>query len=65
MKREAFKMYLKPGCEAEYERRHAAIWPEMKALLAKNGVFDYSIYWDKGDCTEMVGLYGRHHGSQS
>ena len=47
MKREAFKMYLKPGCEAEYERRHAAIWPEMKALLAKNGVFDYSIYWDK------------------
>ena len=26
MKREAFKMYLKPGCEAEYEKRHAAIW---------------------------------------
>lgn len=25
MKREAFKMYLKPGCEAEYEKRHAAI----------------------------------------
>ena len=24
MKREAFKMYLKPGCEAEYEKRHAA-----------------------------------------
>ena len=47
MKREAFKMYLKPGCEAEYEKRHAAIWPEMKELLAKNGVFDYSIYWDK------------------
>ena len=92
MKREAFKMYLKPGCEAEYERRHAAIWPEMKALLAKNGVFDYSIYWDKEtnilfafqktegeedgrrsrfarlgqprDCAEVVGLYGRHHGSQ-
>ena len=29
MKREAFKMYLKPGCEAEYEKRHAAIWPEL------------------------------------
>lgn len=28
MKREAFKMYLKPGCEAEYEKRHAEIWPE-------------------------------------
>ena len=25
MKREAFKMYLKPGCEAEYEKRHAAV----------------------------------------
>lgn len=49
MKREAFKMYLKPGCEAEYEKRHAAIWPEQKALLSKNGVSDYSIYWDKGD----------------
>ena len=38
MKREAFKMYLKPGCEAEYEKRHAAIWPELKALLSQNGV---------------------------
>ena len=47
MKREAFKMYLKPGYEAEYEKRHAAIWPELKALLSKNGVSDYSIYWDK------------------
>ena len=35
MKREAFKMYLKPGYEAEYEKRHAAIWPELKALLSK------------------------------
>ena len=55
MKREAFKMYLKPGCEAEYERRHAAIWPEMKALLAKNGVFDYSIYWDKEAGSQDLG----------
>ena len=47
MKREAFKMYLKPGFEAEYERRHAAIWPELKKLLSDNGVFDYSIFWDK------------------
>ena len=47
MKREAFKMYLKPGCEAEYEKRHNAIWPELKKLLSENGVCDYSIYWDK------------------
>ena len=37
MKREAFKMYLKPGCEAEYEKRHAELWPEMLELLSNNG----------------------------
>lgn len=47
MKREAFNMYLKPGCEKEYEKHHAAIWPELKELLSNNGVADYSIYWDK------------------
>lgn len=40
-------MFLKPGCEAEYERRHNALWPEMKALLQAGGVCDYSIFWDK------------------
>ena len=30
MKRFAFKMYPKPGFEEEYERRHAALWPELK-----------------------------------
>ena len=29
MKRFAFKMYLKKGCEKEYAKRHAAIWPEL------------------------------------
>lgn len=47
MRREAFKMYLKPGCEAEYEKRHNAIWPELKKMLSDGGVYDYSIYWDK------------------
>ena len=47
MKREAFNMYLKPGYEAEYERRHSEIWPEVKQLLKESGVSDYSIYWDK------------------
>lgn len=40
-------MYLKPGYEEEYARRHAAIWPELKALLSASGVSDYSIFWDK------------------
>lgn len=47
MKREAFKMYLKPGFEAEYEKRHREIWPELKQLLEESGVYDYSIFWDK------------------
>ena len=46
MKREAFKMFLKPGFEKEYEKRHAAIWPELKKMLSDGGVYDYSIYWD-------------------
>ncbi len=47
MKRQAFKMYLKPGFESEYEKRHNAIWPELRALLKETGVSDYSIFWDK------------------
>ena len=47
MKREAFKMYLKPGFEEEYQKRHNAIWPELVELLKANGVSDYSIFLDK------------------
>lgn len=47
MRREAFKMYLKPGCEEEYKKRHAQLWPEMKKMLAEQGVRNYSIFWDK------------------
>ncbi|KUK59645.1 MAG: L-rhamnose mutarotase [Bacteroidetes bacterium 38_7] len=47
MQRVAFKMYLKPGFEKEYEKRHSAIWPELKQLLSNTGVEDYSIFWDK------------------
>ena len=47
MRREAFKMYLTPGCEEEYVRRHNLIWPELKQLLSDSGVSDYSIFWDR------------------
>ena len=47
MKRFAFKMYLKPGCEEEYAKRHAAIWPELVKMIKDSGVSNYSIYWDK------------------
>lgn len=51
MERLAFKMSLKSGAEAEYERRHKEIWPELAALLRKNGVSDYSIFLDKTTST--------------
>ena len=54
MKRFAFKMYLKPGCEDEYRRRHDTIWPELVEQIKKAGVSNYSIYWDK----ETNVLYG-------
>jgi len=47
MKRSSFKMFLKPGCEQEYEKRHNEIWPELKKLLQDSGISDYSIFWDK------------------
>lgn len=40
-------MYLKPGCEEEYQKRHAAIWPELKQMIKDQGVSNYSIYWDR------------------
>ena len=42
----AFRIFLNPGCEAEYQRRHDAIWPELSALLKERGVSDYSIFLD-------------------
>lgn len=47
MKRLAFKMYLKPGYEVEYEKRHREIWPELQKELSASGISDYSIFWDK------------------
>ena len=44
MKRVAFKMTLKPGCEAEYQKRHDEIWPELSRVLSEAGVSDYSIF---------------------
>ncbi len=46
MQRYAFKMFLNPGQAEEYRRRHDAIWPELKALLADTGVSNYSIFLD-------------------
>jgi L-rhamnose mutarotase len=46
MQRHAFKMFLNPGCKAEYIRRHDEIWPELVVLLKEAGISNYSIYLD-------------------
>jgi L-rhamnose mutarotase len=51
MKLRAFKMKLKPGCAAEYQRRHDAIWPELAALLRAHGISDYAIFLDEETLT--------------
>lgn len=45
--KQAFRMFLNPGCAAEYKKRHDEIWPELLALLRAAGVSDYSIYLDE------------------
>jgi len=51
MKRNAFKMKLKPGNVAEYKKRHDEIWPELSKALSEAGVSDYSIFLDEETLT--------------
>ena len=39
-------MKLKPGAVAEYEKRHAEIWPELSKAIRDAGISDYSIFFD-------------------
>ncbi|MBS1750119.1 MAG: L-rhamnose mutarotase [Bacteroidetes bacterium] len=47
MQRIAFKMKLHKGFEAEYKKRHDALWPELHDLLKQTGIEDYSIFLDE------------------
>jgi L-rhamnose mutarotase len=51
MKRNAFKMKLKPGVAAEYKKRHDEIWPELANVLREAGISDYSIFLDEETLT--------------
>ena len=42
--RVAWVMKLKPGNEAIYKQKHDEIWPEMLALMKRDGIRNYSIY---------------------
>ncbi|CAM3088819.1 L-rhamnose mutarotase [Sporolactobacillus spathodeae] len=40
-------MYLNKAYYAEYEERHANLWPEMKKELKDHGATNYSIFLNK------------------
>ena len=49
-----FKMKLYEGMEAEYEKSHNELWPEMKEMIHEYGGKNYSIFLDK----ETLCLFG-------
>ena len=49
-----FKMKLYEGQEAEYEKRHNQLWPEMIDMIHEHGGKNYSIFLDK----ETLTLFG-------
>ena len=49
-----FKMKLYPGQEAEYEKRHNELWPEMQDMIHGHGGKNYTIFLDR----ETLTLFG-------
>lgn len=46
MIRKTFKMFLNPGMEAEYKKRHNELWPEMREMIRAYGGHNYTIALD-------------------
>jgi len=54
MERYAWKARIKDGCYEEYVKRHNEIWEELKAVLKKAGIKNYTIWHNNG---ELFGYY--------
>ena len=54
MQRYAWKATVKDGMLEEYIRRHDHLWPEMKEMLKKAGIRNYTI-WNVGN--QLFGYY--------
>lgn len=59
-------MKLRPGCEAEYKKRHDEIWPDLSMELRGAGVSDYSIFLDEETLTlfAVQKLSGEHSAAE-
>jgi L-rhamnose mutarotase len=44
MERRAFFIHIYPGKEAEYDKRHDEIWPDMERALTSSGFTNYSLF---------------------
>ena len=44
MPRVCFRLQIDPAQAAEYRRRHATVWPEMRDALAATGWRNYSLF---------------------
>jgi len=44
VQRACFTFHLRPGTEAEYQRRHDEIWPELVTAIREGGVHNYTLF---------------------
>lgn len=51
MVRKSFQMQLYEGMADEYEKRHNALWPEMKSMIKEYGGHNYTIFLDRATNT--------------
>lgn len=63
MSKIAFKMKLNAGFKEEYKKRHSEIWPELRDLLKREGISDYTIFLDEE--TNILFAVQKQEGSAS
>lgn len=61
MEKYAWRASVAEGKIDEYKRRHDNLWPEMKELLGRAGIKNYTI-WNVGN--ELFGYYECEHGAE-
>ena len=61
MQRMGFVLGIKPEAIAEYKRIHAAVWPEVLAMIAACNIRNYSIYMKEPE--NLMFAYFEYHGT--
>jgi L-rhamnose mutarotase len=61
MQRMAMVLGLKADAVADYKRIHAAVWPDVLAMITACGIRNYSIYLKEPD--NMLFGYWEYHGT--